>query len=162
MNNCPCDSGLTFNKCCEPFHKGKQQPVRAEQLMRARYSAYVVVDTDFIFNTTHPDHRKGYDHEGTREWAEKAEWEGLEIVACREGGPEDDKGEVEFIARYREKSLEKVHHELAQFEKSDGSWYFTDGKLVTNKPIVRSGPKVGRNDPCSCGSGQKYKKCCGK
>ncbi len=27
--------------------------------------------------------------------------------------------------------------------------------------FVRSGPKVGRNDPCPCGSGKKYKKCCG-
>ena len=30
------------------------------------------------------------------------------------------------------------------------------------KPIVNSGPKVGRNDPCPCGSGKKYKQCCGK
>jgi preprotein translocase subunit SecA len=27
---------------------------------------------------------------------------------------------------------------------------------------VRTGPKVGRNDPCPCGSGKKYKQCCGK
>jgi uncharacterized protein YecA (UPF0149 family) len=31
-----------------------------------------------------------------------------------------------------------------------------------SKPVVRETPKVGRNDPCSCGSGIKYKKCCGK
>ncbi len=30
------------------------------------------------------------------------------------------------------------------------------------KPIVNDGPKVGRNDPCPCGSGKKYKNCCGK
>jgi uncharacterized protein YecA (UPF0149 family) len=29
------------------------------------------------------------------------------------------------------------------------------------KPIKRSNPKIGRNDPCSCGSKKKYKKCCG-
>jgi len=29
------------------------------------------------------------------------------------------------------------------------------------RPVVRAGPKVGRNDPCPCGSGKKYKKCCG-
>jgi len=29
-------------------------------------------------------------------------------------------------------------------------------------PIVREGAKVGRNDPCVCGSGKKFKKCCGK
>ena len=34
----------------------------------------------------------------------------------------------------------------------------TSGKV---KPIVRAGSKIGRNDPCPCGSGKKYKKCCG-
>jgi preprotein translocase subunit SecA len=35
------------------------------------------------------------------------------------------------------------------------------GETVRAKPIVREAPKVGRNDPCPCGSGKKYKKCCG-
>jgi uncharacterized protein YecA (UPF0149 family) len=34
--------------------------------------------------------------------------------------------------------------------------------MVKPKPVVREGPKVGRNDPCPCGSGQKYKKCHGR
>ena len=32
----------------------------------------------------------------------------------------------------------------------------------SNEPIVNNEPKVGRNDPCPCGSGKKYKNCCGK
>ncbi len=36
------------------------------------------------------------------------------------------------------------------------------GKTTGPAPITRDEPKVGRNDPCPCGSGQKYKKCCGK
>jgi preprotein translocase subunit SecA len=35
------------------------------------------------------------------------------------------------------------------------------GEGAKVKQIVREGPKVGRNDPCPCGSGKKYKKCCG-
>ena len=35
-------------------------------------------------------------------------------------------------------------------------------KTEVNKTIVNEGPKVGRNDPCPCGSGKKYKNCCGK
>jgi SEC-C motif-containing protein len=128
--------------------------------MRSRYSAYVKVETDYIFDTTHPDHREGYDHDGTREWAESAEWLGLEIVTTRGGGADDAKGQVEFIARYREGGAEKSHHELAEFKKEGGRWLFTDGSLVGQKPIIST--KVGRNDPCTCGSGAKYKKCCGK
>jgi len=40
-------------------------------------------------------------------------------------------------------------------------WHYTDGRMRSHDPIVR-GPKVGRNDPCPCGSGKKHKKCCGK
>jgi len=118
------------------------------------------VMTDFIFATTHPDHRQGYDHKGTKEWAEGADWEGLEIVECRQGGADDAEGDVEFIARYREKGAKREHHELAHFKKDEGTWYFTDGEMVRPKPIIAS--KIGRNEPCPCGSGAKYKKCCGK
>jgi preprotein translocase subunit SecA len=33
---------------------------------------------------------------------------------------------------------------------------------VSREPVVNNGPKIGRNDPCPCGSGKKYKNCCGK
>jgi SEC-C motif-containing protein len=128
--------------------------------MRARYSAYVAAQMDFIFETTHAKHREGYDHAGTKEWAENSEWLGLEIVGTLQGGPDDERGEVEFIARFREKGVLREHHENAHFLKENGSWYFTDGAMVKPKPVIVSKP--GRNDPCSCGSGIKYKKCCGK
>ena len=35
-----------------------------------------------------------------------------------------------------------------------------DGFYEVQKPILNAGPKIGRNDPCPCGSGKKYKKCC--
>ena len=44
----------------------------------------------------------------------------------------------------------------------DGAWRFSDGKIVGPEPKRREEPKVGRNDPCPCGSGKKYKQCCGK
>jgi preprotein translocase subunit SecA len=37
----------------------------------------------------------------------------------------------------------------------------TPNRTAPAAPIVRKGDKVGRNDPCPCGSGRKYKKCCG-
>jgi preprotein translocase subunit SecA len=37
----------------------------------------------------------------------------------------------------------------------------TDGEAV-KEPVVNNGPEIGRNDPCPCGSGKKYKNCCGK
>lgn len=160
MTSCPCGSGSAYADCCEPIITGARPAKTAEQLMRARYSAYVGVQTDFLFASTHPDHRKGYDHQGTREWAENAHWEGLEIVASQGGEEPDGAGEVEFIARYREKGVTREHHELAHFRREKGAWYFTEGTMVKPRPLVSA--KTGRNDPCPCGSGAKYKKCCGK
>jgi len=162
MEQCACGTGLAYADCCRPIIKGERPAETAEALMRSRYAAYVNVETDYIFETTHPKHREGYDAAGTKEWAESAEWQGLEIVSVKDGGSGDTTGEVEFIARFSEKGEPRAHHERALFKKEKAGWFFTDGKAVTQKPIVRTAPKIGRNDPCSCGSGQKYKKCCGK
>ena len=160
MSNCYCGSAATYSDCCEPIVNGSQPAESAEQLMRARYSAYVGAQMDFVFETTHPDHREDYDHAGTKEWAESSEWLGLEIIETKQGKQADDTGEVEFIARFKEKGVPREHHENAQFIKNDGRWYFTEGVMVKSRPITVV--KTGRTDPCSCGSGLKYKKCCGK
>lgn len=159
MNNCPCGSGNDYAACCEPIITGKKKADTAEQTMRARYSAHEKVEVDFIFNSTHPKYREGYDHKGTRKWAAESEWYGLEIVDTVQGGPKDKEGEVEFIARFRDKEGRRTHHERGQFKREKGKWLFTEGTMVKSKPL--SVNKIGRNDPCSCGSGKKYKKCCG-
>ena len=160
MTQCPCGSGKLYSECCEQIISGAQTAKTAEQLMRARYSAYVFAKMDFIFESTHPEHRDGYDHAGTKEWAETAEWQGLEIIDTTRGGADDSVGEVEFIARFIEKGNNREHHEAGQFKRKEGNWYFTEGHMVRPKPLIVT--KVGRNDPCTCGSGLKYKKCCGK
>lgn len=159
VEQCPCGSGAPFAECCEPLIGGVRPAATAESLMRSRYSAYTRAEMGYLYETTHPDHRKGYDHEGTRQWAESSQWLGLEIVSAR-GGEDDTLGEVEFIATYLEGKTEHRHHELGKFRKMDGRWLFVDGRMVTAKPITSN--KIGRNEPCSCGSGSKYKKCCGK
>lgn len=160
MSMCPCGSNKTISDCCQPIVSGAKKAETAEQLMRARYTAYTTATMDFIFETTHPEHRNDYDHEGTKKWAEESDWQGLEICSTKYGGKHDTSGEVEFIARFKSENSHHEHHENGQFEKKDGNWYFTEGVMAKTKPIRSQ--KIGRNDPCSCGSGIKYKKCCGK
>jgi len=160
MNRCPCGNNKDYADCCAPVIAGVQPAETAEQLMRARYSAYTRVEMDFIFESTHPDNRKDYDPEGTRTWAENSEWLGLQIINTSKGTTNDTTGEVEFIARFKESGTSREHHENALFKKQDGIWYFSDGQMVKPRPLTVT--KIGRNDPCPCGSGQKYKKCCGK
>lgn len=162
MSICYCGNNSDYSDCCKPIIDGVKIAETAEQLMRARYSAYVGAQMDFIFETTHPDHRQGYDHAGTKEWAENSEWLGLEIVDTIKGGADDAAGQVEFIARFSEKGETREHHENAQFIRDDGRWFFTEGSMVVEKQKPLTVVKVGRNDPCICGSGIKYKKCCGR
>ncbi len=159
MNNCPCGSGQDYAVCCEPIITGKTAAETAEQLMRARYTAHDKVEIDFLYDSIHPNFRQGFDHKGSKDWAEKSDWLGLEVVESVAGGPDDLTGEVEFIARFRLNGNTRSYHERGQFERKDGKWYFTDGDIVKGQPIKAN--KVGRNDPCPCGSGKKYKKCCG-
>ena len=63
---------------------------------------------------------------------------------------------------YAAKGEAVEHHEHAYFKKLDGEWKFIDGEIESGVPYVREEPKIGRNDPCPCGSGKKYKKCCGR
>lgn len=160
MNSCPCGSGSDYAACCEPIITGKTLAVTAEQLMRARYSAHAKVEIDFLFSSTHPDHREGYDHKGTKSWAEKSAWHGLDILETVAGGAQDDTGEVVFVARFRDKDGIRSHHERGQFKRVGKEWRFTEGIMVKPQPL--SVTKIGRNDPCECGSGKKFKKCCGK
>lgn len=157
---CPCGTTRVYAKCCEPYITGKKQPPTAEALMRARYTAYATVNIDYLKQSLHPDERHDFDEKNAREWAQNSEWTGLEIKSVEGGGKDDREGKVEFIAHYRIKDHDLKHHEIGVFLKENDTWYFTDGKMITGAPVVRTTPKIGRNDPCNCGSGKKYKKCC--
>ncbi|MFT5234537.1 MAG: SEC-C motif-containing protein [Candidatus Krumholzibacteriia bacterium] len=160
--SCPCGTEKSYAECCEPVVKGDRAATTAEELMRARYTAYTKVELDFLHESLHPDHREGVDPEGSREWAENAEWHSLEVLKTSAGGPEDEQGKVEFVATYTLDGDMQRYHEQAEFDKIKGNWYFREGVPGVRQPIVREEPKIGRNDPCSCGSGKKYKKCCGR
>lgn len=157
---CPCQSGQEYEKCCGPFLGRKQLPETAEALMRSRYTAFTKGDIDYLVESHDPAVSHEVDREGLETWSKNATWRGLEILATDKGGQADSKGQVEFLARYVLGNEEQNHHEISDFVRKDGRWYFHDGKLISGT-IKRAAPKVGRNDPCPCGSGKKFKKCCG-
>ena len=159
---CPCNSGLPYASCCEPLIKGVTAAASPEALMRARYSAFAHQEMSYLLETLHPGQRSDYDEEGAAKWARESDWTGLEILDVKGDPATENSGSVEFRASYRRNGEKQEHHELAEFRKSKGIWYFFDGKMVSAGQYRREAPKVGRNDPCPCGSGKKFKKCCGK
>lgn len=158
---CPCGSSKNYNECCELIHNDVSNARTAESLMRARYSAFVKKKIDFIINT-HLDEGQETSRESVEAWASNSKWLGLEVVNTEKGQESDETGTVEFIANYKSEGQNVQHHELAEFKKINGRWIYSDGKVINQGPYVRENPKVGRNEPCPCNSGKKYKKCCGK
>ena len=159
---CPCASGKPFGECCGPILDGSRKAATAAELMCARYSAYAVCNVDFLYASSGPEVREEFDEKTTHEWSKSATWQGLEVVETEKGGPDDDEGYVAFVAHYSANGQTCEHREKSYFRKIDGDWRFIDGEIEKAKPFHREEPKVGRNDPCPCGSGKKYKKCCGK
>jgi SEC-C motif domain protein len=160
METCPCGSDRDYQDCCGPYIAGTRLAPTAETLMRSRYSAYVKREIDYIVATCVRDDEHGIDIDATRRWSEKSTWLGLKILRAEKGGTQDVEGTIEFIATYILDGLRDEHHEISKFVKNDGSWLYEEGEVVP-ATIVRAEPKVGRNDPCPCGSGKKYKKCHG-
>ena len=160
MEACPCGSSLDFEKCCGPYLRGDKNPPTAESLMRSRYTAFHEGELDYIYNTHHKSTRGELDMEGIKTWALESDWLGLEILSTEKGLEKDSEGKVEFSCLFNFQGKNQSHHELSSFIKEDGKWYFVDG-VLKDATIKRDAPKIGRNDPCSCGSGKKFKKCCG-
>ena len=156
--DCPC-GGKSFEACCAPFIQGDKSPKTAEELMRSRYTAYTRAEVAYIKTTTIPKDQKEFDLEAAEAWAKESQWLGFELVKKEAGEATDDKGTIEFIARYKADDQIENHHELATFVKVKDVWFFEDGQVITQ--VVNQAPKVGRNEPCPCGSGKKFKKCCG-
>ncbi len=162
MTECYCGSGKSYEECCKPIIKNERKAKTAEELMRARYSAYAAQEIDFIMDSTVQNQTGNMPREAVEKWAKKTDWKRLEIVSVEKGGEEDTSGNVVFKAYSLLDGAMQCHHENASFKKIDGEWFFEDGVQIMPEQVRRETPKVGRNDPCPCGSGKKYKKCCGR
>lgn len=160
MEKCPCNSQKNYAVCCEPLLKGVAKATTAEALMRSRYTAHVKGEIDYIMNTVHPHRREEMNRGTIEDWARKSEWLRLQVLSTTAGKEGDTEGRVVFRADYKYNSRVEAHLEDSLFLKENGSWFFVEGKAPT-KSIAKP-TKIGRNDPCYCGSGKKYKKCCGK
>ena len=161
QSDCPCGSEQLFSKCCEPIISGEVLAPTAESLMRSRYSAFVTNNIDYLLESNHPSTRHSIDRTAMAAWAKHSEWLGLEILSTSEGGVDNTDGVVEFRCVYKTQGAEQVLHEYSHFKRVKDRWFYVDGRSPSVETIRREGPKVRRNDPYSCGSGKKFKKCCG-
>ena len=170
---CPCQinpvsdaigAPLLYQDCCQPYHDGllnkEADGIKAEtakRLMRTRYSAFVLVKPNYIVKTTIPAQQNLLDIKAIENWAKETDWAGLEIVTHT---PQLGKrhAQVEFKAYFKTNENLQAHHELSAFVKvtdknsNNARWYFLDPTISMS---------VSQKQPCICGSGEKFKRCCG-
>ena len=157
---CPCNSRQTFasQPCCDEIIAGIRKARTAEELLRARYTAFATGAIEFIGATTHPQALEEYDEAATRLWATTATFTKLEIFESVSDG--EDTAYVTFEAHFTQKHEKQIHRERSRFERLNGEWFFHSCDLLKPRTIQYTSPQPGRNQPCPCGSGKKFKKCC--
>lgn len=145
INKCPCGSDKAYSDCCELLHKG-QAADSAEALMRSRFSAFALQLEDYLETSWHPDTRPNH-----IQLEPGTQWKRLEIISASNDSLQ---GYVHFKAYYQEKNAWHLLEETSKFLFENGHWLYHSGNYQpqTFQPT--------RNEPCPCGSGKKFKKCC--
>lgn len=131
VKNIPCPCGrqhqkltLSFEKCCARYleHFADFPAPDAETLMRSRYSAFVYAREDYLKATWSAEKRPL-----TIEFDAGVKWLGLEVKRHQQRGTAH--AEVEFVARSRLSGRANRLHEISQFVKTNGRWFYVDGVL---------------------------------
>lgn len=156
-SNCLCGSSLPYHQCCELLHTGQVHALTAEALMRSRFTAYALHNATYLLSTWDATVRP----EMIDFSKDTGEWTRLEIVLTKKGTTKDAKGVVEFKAYFTIDNEQRVMNEISRFVKKQGHWFYLDGK-VKSIASDQGSFNQGLNAPCACGSGKKYKRCCGK
>ena len=93
--------------------------------MRSRYVAYVRQRADYLLRTWHPSTRPA-----VLDLSEPVQWLGLQVVRTEAGGPLDQQGTVEFVARYKVNGRAHRLHEISRFGREAGAWVYLNAEVT--------------------------------
>ena len=144
---CYCGNELSFEEHCKKYIEGVEVPKTPLELMKSRYSAFASGNYKYIYDTYYEKTRNFTLEDLKTEGSEK--WMGLDIIDF-----DNEEGIVTFIAKYQSESETYIHKERSKFIFENDRWYYYG---ILPFPKIE---KVKPNEPCPCGSGKKYKKCC--
>jgi SEC-C motif-containing protein len=121
---CYCGSARPYDECCGALHAGGKNASSAEALMRSRYSAYLLGLEPYLLATWHSSTRP--ESIGLADEVQ-SKWLGLEVR--RHVVQVEDRAIVEFVARYRVAGRGHRLHEVSNFVREDGRWFYVDGAV---------------------------------
>jgi len=110
---------VPYDECCGSLHAGRSDATTAEQLMRSRYSAYVVQDEAYLLRSWSPANRPR-----RVPFDDDLRWTGLEILGRTGGSAFHTKGTVEFCARFEREGQPGEQRENSAFLRVDGAWVY--------------------------------------
>lgn len=164
---CPCGSRRKYARCCGQYLEGAKVAPTAEALMRSRYTAFYIGNTEYLVATHHPEHRADNEQETLQQSMHNTRWTNLIVLKTQKGQKKDKTGTVEFVAAYQNTAATLAAtkletdspsrqiaqlHEKSQFIREHGQWFYTQGDQL---PPYQ--PK--REQPCWCGSGKQFRQC---
>jgi len=125
--SCPCrileqtsaKQNSPFSECCQPFLETAALAQTAEQLMRSRYTAFVLENEGYLLSSWHPQTRPEQ-----IEFDTHIKWLGLKVKQTKAGQAADNKGWVEFTARYKIAGKAERIEELSYFLKENEAWLY--------------------------------------
>ncbi|WP_119395915.1 YchJ family protein [Salinibius halmophilus] len=121
---CYCGTDIPYDSCCQPLHRYQKKAKTAEQLMRSRYSAFVVADEQYL-QFTH--HRSTFTADLYANLARSnPKWLRLQVLESQEKGSQ---AWVSFKAYYLEDGIEKALAEHSRFVRKGGHWQYVDGEF---------------------------------
>lgn len=151
--NCLCDTGLDFANCCQPYITLTKPAPSPEALMRSRFTAYATKHYSYVLSTYAKETALDMSAEALANANDDTCWLRLELIAHES---DVETGMVQFKAYYQVGRRFFCMHERSRFSKQDGLWCYVDGDMLDGSGEL----KLGRNDPCICGSNKKFKRCC--
>ena len=121
---CYCGHLKTYETCCEKVHKNIAHAKTAEQLMRSRYSAFVLAKGDYLMESHHSKTRKPKEKKAIVNWAKFVQWIKLEITETSNGLENDTEGTVTFNAYFYDHGNVEIIHEKSAFVKEHNLWKY--------------------------------------
>ena len=147
--SCPCGSGDSYQSCCQVVHNDLSRAPLPIHVMRARYTAYVLNNNNFILSSWAHESRP---EEETLQSPQT--WIALEITDSDAICKDSRIATVSFNASFTTPSGVTTVSERSRFVKRSQCWYYLDGDGKSHHK------KIGGNNPCPCGSKKNFKRCC--
>lgn len=115
---CPCNPSKLYNDCCKKAHENIHAVTTSEQLMRSRYSAFVIANIDYLQKSHHSATRPSkLEKKEILTWTKAVEWVKLDVLQSTENT-------VEFKAYFYENNTLNFIHENSFFVKENDHWVY--------------------------------------